>query len=1016
MKCDKIRTRIVFLFRILTAGIVMFLLLSNEMDSQSIDSLIQKEYSNFLSYYNKGDYNHADKILELIIDRISSYSDYDSLAVELQYRRGTLHTSSNWSLAKMRFNDAILKYSKLNQDNHPALGVQLYSDIGKLHAYRNNKDSAQLYYDLSHNLLNEKTPPNVKIHHWQLYLTGFCQIFKDKEKFNYALAQANSIYEKEYDYDPDLKLILLGYELQANFKKGRHLRFFNIVNSYKKIVKYVNENEDNIKSKNRVAQTFLNAGLAHMSISDWKRAKFYLREALKWVKNGESNSSRILYYLIQTTIADCLNKDGDHNVAKDLTDQLMAELQSESLPSYNTLEYIHFVRSRVFNVLDLRDSAIANVDNYAKYAWKHLNSSNKSYQITWIRNAKDYHHYVASAYYFVGDFSAAYDQWVNQNPNFDISKFPEFRLRQLGQMFIKTNRIDSAMRVFNRIKGLTNKQNPQGNYMVSGNDMSFLIRLYEATQDSSVLSFFKFYVDSIYIPARHFILDSQLLVTEPSNTLYQLKSQDRIFHMNGSTKVIDDATLYELFENTRGYEITKDYLINKLESHGNDSLLAVRKDVIHQLKILGKSTSEEEEQSLLANQLNEINLKLDYVDHRVKNFLPSRQSLDLIQDYLSVDQAIFMYFSGNFFDYSLSITKEKIQLNELNKDSIGLLLQSTREALQSPYALDSTNYQALYNLILKPSFDSLPNNITSIIIIPDENTYNIPFEVFINNKNRFLINEFNISYHLSSQVWMENKKKEIMEESGKPIYLFAPKYSNIGLSGDTLESELIATLVRDGFFHLPHASKEVKDISLIWSSKIVNGEKINKTKVLKYLKKDGISHLAMHAEFNSENYHNSHLLLGNDYKNTLTFGDILTEKLKNDLVVLSACNTGFGKLSFGGDTKSLARAFLATGVPSVVMSLWRVPDESTAEIIVSFYRHMASGIPKDEALRQAKLDYLANIEDPTLANPYYWAGFVVFGDTRPLLPPKSRTMWWIIGGVIGLGLCYPLYRRFVKTA
>jgi CHAT domain-containing protein len=126
--------------------------------------------------------------------------------------------------------------------------------------------------------------------------------------------------------------------------------------------------------------------------------------------------------------------------------------------------------------------------------------------------------------------------------------------------------------------------------------------------------------------------------------------------------------------------------------------------------------------------------------------------------------------------------------------------------------------------------------------------------------------------------------------------------------------------------------------------------------------------------------------------------EIFNTRLNADLVVLSACNTGLGKLSRGEGLVGISRAFLYAGVPSLVVSLWSVDDESTSILMESFYQHLSEGLNKKQALRQAKLDYLEAARRDK-RDPFYWAPFILVGDWSPVagLQDSGRgTAVWII--------------------
>jgi len=104
------------------------------------------------------------------------------------------------------------------------------------------------------------------------------------------------------------------------------------------------------------------------------------------------------------------------------------------------------------------------------------------------------------------------------------------------------------------------------------------------------------------------------------------------------------------------------------------------------------------------------------------------------------------------------------------------------------------------------------------------------------------------------------------------------------------------------------------------------------------------------------------------------------------LVVLSACETGVGEVANGDGVYGLRRAFVVAGAATQVVSLWRVPDTETAELIVSYYHRLAEGEGRSEALRNAQLEMRGK-----RAHPYFWAGFITLGarGPLPLLPDEA---------------------------
>ena len=141
-------------------------------------------------------------------------------------------------------------------------------------------------------------------------------------------------------------------------------------------------------------------------------------------------------------------------------------------------------------------------------------------------------------------------------------------------------------------------------------------------------------------------------------------------------------------------------------------------------------------------------------------------------------------------------------------------------------------------------------------------------------------------------------------------------------------------------------------------------------------------HLATHGVIDEKHPRRSGLLLmehkGSAEDGTLRLAEIYNLSLNADLVVLSACETGLGQLVRGEGVIGLTRGFLYAGASSVLVSLWRAADATTATLMVDFYRELFAGKPASRALREAKLGAIHR--DPESAKPYSWSAFVLVGE------------------------------------
>jgi CHAT domain-containing protein len=324
----------------------------------------------------------------------------------------------------------------------------------------------------------------------------------------------------------------------------------------------------------------------------------------------------------------------------------------------------------------------------------------------------------------------------------------------------------------------------------------------------------------------------------------------------------------------------------------------------------------------------------------------------------------------------------------------------------------------LYNTVLQP----IENNIKGkrLIIVPDGELNYIPFETLITEEPdtnltplnlsslAYLVLQHPISYVYSASQFMDkhNTLKGKVRFAG-----FAPDYKR--LYGEGKQDDIYKQL-----HILPGAYDEVLSAIEYFKGDLYTGEDIEKNQFFKANIRNDIVHLAMHTILDEDEPMNSELIISTNPDKVspqLRAYEVYTKRNLSSLVVLSACNTGAGRLSEGEGVFSIARAFLLAGVRNVVLTHWPVADRSSAELMDRYYYYLSQGYPTDIALQRSKKDYLI-YGDPVKAHPYYWAGYVNVGN--PFEFPKRNNFWylWIISIVAGVGLLYMVFRRRLKQS
>lgn len=294
----------------------------------------------------------------------------------------------------------------------------------------------------------------------------------------------------------------------------------------------------------------------------------------------------------------------------------------------------------------------------------------------------------------------------------------------------------------------------------------------------------------------------------------------------------------------------------------------------------------------------------------------------------------------------------------------------------------------LHDLLLKPAAAQLRGK-TNLVITPDDVLWDLPFQALSSGANRFLVEDAAIAYAPSVTALREMRNRRKGEgETGASGTLLA--LGNPTLGKETVSRAALA--LRDRRLDpLPQAEEEVTALRRLYGesrSKVYIGAEAREDRVKSEAGRAGILHFATHGMLNNASPMYSHVALaqgGADEDGLLEAWELMQLDLKADLAVLSACETARGRIGAGEGMIGLSWAMFIAGVPSIVVSQWKVESAATRDLMVDFHRALISPAPanakptKAQALRQAALKLMKN---PETRHPFYWAGFVLVGDGR----------------------------------
>lgn len=486
------------------------------------------------------------------------------------------------------------------------------------------------------------------------------------------------------------------------------------------------------------------------------------------------------------------------------------------------------------------------------------------------------------------------------------------------------------------------------------------------------------------------------------------------------------------------FGVLPDSLVNK------ERALQKEMDYLEKRILDSKTSVERKENRKKLNSLsisydafrNEIRYKYpEYYTQRYSSFVSTAQD---IRKLLAPDELFIEYVLTEEGLYIFSLSKEKIVLDyqEMPLDSFKYHLELFRKSLsQHRFIFDSSMlayqmyidnaywlYQHSLEGILKKH-----EGIKHLLIVPDLGFAHVPFEAFLQSpaKNHnemlysqldYLIRDYSLSYNYSASFW-KSLREQKPKKHNQQIFAMAssygvkPQYDSL-LS--TQRNPMLQT-VREHLPELPAARREVQWLAQHFAGEFLFDLDANEKNFKEAAMPYAVLHLAMHGLLNERQPMLSSLIFSEDFNtkedNILEAWEVSHLQLDAQLVVLSACETGYGRFERNEGVISLARAFMYAGVPSIIMTMWQVNDASTAQLMPLFYQELNKGLRKNEALRRAKISYIESADELS-AHPMFWSALVHYGDVRPIqIRSKAWPLYFWLLACLPFPLLYWLFYR-----
>jgi CHAT domain-containing protein/Tfp pilus assembly protein PilF len=974
---------------------------------------------------------------------------------DILHRKGLLlMDKGNFDSSALVFNQSIETRIKATNDTDTSLALS-YNGLGTIYFFKGDYDAALVNYTKAYTLaLNRKHPEDADLARY-LQNIGIINAQKgDYAQAEEAMASSLIILEKHSaPDDPDManRYLNMGRFMTLEYNITEALSYFE--KAEKILLKKVGANHSDVGS------LYQNMGQAYIHMADYEKALTFFNKALSiatanldpghpnilsinmnigfvYEKKGDFKNALRYYELslpedknIPAVIKTYSNMASLYNSMKEpdradeyfdkaigLALKILGKDHPETGLLYTRYGYFLINNNRADRSLEMfRKAYDISLNNYGK------KSSESSNNLTHIGNYYLIRNDLASALRYYQDAVIAIVKDFN---NETISANPLPEMIEPDRYLV--NALNGKAEALNLLGGESNLKNSLETYKLSIKVVEKLRSTYQNEESKLILSDEeqKTFLNTVKVSANLYKLTSKQEYLEEA---FKYSDKGKSAVLFASLQDIEARQFGKIPEKVQQVEKS---LKLELGSYNRYIYEERQKTQANEGKIRFWESKVFELEGRYDSLVKV--LENDYPDYYQLKYKEPDVSVETIQKQLEKGRAVVEYTLTDSIVYIFVITRNKFDLVTQTIDSSFIKnIQTLRDAtgsgdLMSARMEDYLNYSnaafALYNDLIKPI-----NQITGekkLIIIPDSEIGYISFDMLLDAAPNpkvmdfrdlsFLIRNYVISYSGSAMLQFSSLKS-VNKKATRNLLAMAPSYDNLtNLKENGFVDETGKTVY---LLPIPGVEEEIKGIKRILSGKAISGIKATENKFKEIAGEYNILHLAMHTLVNNEKPMLSKLVFYQD-KDTVEDGMLNTYELfgmnlNAGLAVLSACNTGTGKLMKGEGMMNLARGFIYAGVPGIVMTLWSVEDQSSAEIVEKFYKYLDDGMPKDEALRQAKLD-LINQGDPLRTHPYYWAAYVTIGDYSPMKfikPVWTNILFSLIAVASVIGIILTMLNR-----